>query len=249
MSTAALELKLNQHQPRSSRTQQPQPRWVFIVAVAIGSYFGVLARMTLSWFAAWLARVGDSGGASSSILLAMDGATESGVGFLLPNLVGTAVMGAFVRLGGERARARVPRTHCAVWPSIAPYQLTESTTLGADHHHTTALTCTEPLLHKWPVLYTAVTTGFCGCCTTFSAWNVFVAASLVQGDVASAVAASLLHVPLCVGALRYVAHADTRSHPQRRVAVSFRHALCSDHCTLSLRDTRCTHTPPRCEPM
>lgn len=62
----------------------------------------------------------------------------------------------------------------------------------------------EPLTKRWPVLYTGVTTGFCGCCTTFATWNYDVASTVIKtGDVVGSYLNMLVHVLICLVMLRY----------------------------------------------
>lgn len=62
------------------------------------------------------------------------------------------------------------------------------------------------LQRHWPVLYVGLSTGFCGCCTTFATFVSYLNSKIIAGDAATAVIIAVVHLALCFQALRFGHH-------------------------------------------
>ena len=67
------------------------------------------------------------------------------------------------------------------------------------------------IIPRFPAIYAGLTTGFCGCLTTFSSWNNAAASILLRGQVARAVACLVVGFSMASCALTLGAQASSKA--------------------------------------
>lgn len=71
------------------------------------------------------------------------------------------------------------------------------------------------IIPRFPAIYAGLTTGFCGCFTTFSSWNNAAASILLRGQVARTVACLVVGFATASGALTLGAQASSKAARQK----------------------------------
>lgn len=103
------------------------------------------------------------------------------------------------------------------------------------------------IIPRFPAIYAGLTTGFCGCFTTYSAWNNAAASILLRGQVARAVACLVVGFSTASCALTLGAQVSSTAagpygpgsqQPMRPPTASVAHPLAQGCCPLSVQSRR-----------